>query len=58
MGEAGPPAPGRQSDLGQGLVEYGLIAALIAIFTVAGLILFGDAIASILDFISRAGSPP
>ncbi|HEV7665302.1 MAG TPA: pilus assembly protein [Chloroflexota bacterium] len=34
---------------GQGLVEYGLIIALVAVLAIAGLILFGPAIGSLLS---------
>ena len=47
------------SGAGQGLVEYSLILALIAIVAVVALVFFGDAIAAILQFIGdeidRAG---
>ena len=33
---------------GQGLVEYGLIIALVAVLAIAGLIIFGPAISSLL----------
>ena len=33
---------------GQGLVEYGLIIALVAVIAIAGMILFGSAVASLL----------
>ena len=38
----------------QGLVEYGLIIALVAILAIAGLILFGGAIGSLIG--GMAGS--
>jgi len=34
---------------GQGLVEYGLIIALVAVLAIAGLIIFGPAISSLLS---------
>jgi pilus assembly protein Flp/PilA len=37
---------------GQGLVEYGLIIALVAVLAIAGLLLFGPAIDSMLSNIS------
>ena len=37
---------------GQGLVEYGLIIALVAVLAIAGLLLFGPAINSLLSDIS------
>jgi Flp pilus assembly pilin Flp len=33
----------------QGLVEYGLIIALVAVIAIAGLILFGPAVSSLLS---------
>jgi Flp pilus assembly pilin Flp len=36
----------------QGLVEYGLIIALVAVLAIAGLILFGPAINSLLSNVS------
>jgi Flp pilus assembly pilin Flp len=33
----------------QGLVEYGLIIALVAVLAIAGLIIFGPAIATLLS---------
>jgi Flp pilus assembly pilin Flp len=33
----------------QGLVEYGLIIALVAVLAIAGLIVFGPAVASLLS---------
>jgi pilus assembly protein Flp/PilA len=37
---------------GQGLVEYGLIIALVAVLAIAGLIIFGPAIANMLSNVS------
>ena len=37
---------------GQGLVEYGLIIALVAVLAIAGLLLFGPAINDLLSSIS------
>jgi Flp pilus assembly pilin Flp len=34
------------SDKGQGLVEYGLIIALVALIVIAGLALFGESVIS------------
>ena len=34
---------------GQGLVEYGLIIALVAVLAIAGLIIFGPAISELLS---------
>lgn len=64
MSGAGTPAdaqrPGLErepgSELGQGLVEYGLMLGLAALFTIVGLVFFGDTVAALLDFIARAGS--
>jgi Flp pilus assembly pilin Flp len=36
----------------QGLVEYGLIIALVAVIAIAGLLLFGPAISALLSNIS------
>jgi pilus assembly protein Flp/PilA len=36
----------------QGLVEYGLIIALVAVLAIAGLIIFGPAVSSLLSNIS------
>lgn len=33
----------------QGLVEYGLIIALVAVFAIAGLVIFGPAVSSLLS---------
>jgi Flp pilus assembly pilin Flp len=41
-----------QRDRAQGLVEYGLIIALVAIVAIAGLIIFGPAVSALL---SRVG---
>ena len=39
----------RERTEGQGLVEYGLIIALVAVLAIAGLVIFGPAIASLLS---------
>ena len=39
--------PERQE--GQGMVEYGLIIALVAVLAIAGLIIFGPAVSSLLS---------
>jgi Flp pilus assembly pilin Flp len=39
---------------GQGLVEYGLIIALVAVLAIAGLLLFGPAINSMLSQVSAS----
>ena len=39
---------------GQGLVEYGLILALTALFTVLILVVFGGTLAEVLDVIADA----
>jgi Flp pilus assembly pilin Flp len=36
-------------DKAQGLVEYGLIIALVAVLAIAGLIIFGPAVSSLLS---------
>ena len=45
--------PGRRLDRGQGLVEYALIIALVAVVVIATLILLGPQIASIFQNISN-----
>jgi Flp pilus assembly pilin Flp len=47
-------APDRPSGAqgGQGVVEYGLILAIMLIVCVVALIFFGDQLSSILDFIA------
>jgi len=45
---------GRSGPLGQGLVEYGLILALTALFTVLILGVFGGTVADILGVIGSA----
>ena len=39
----------QQRDHAQGLVEYGLIIALVAVLAIAGLIIFGPAVSSLLS---------
>jgi len=39
----------RERTEGQGLVEYGLIIALVAVLAIAGLVIFGPAIAALLS---------
>jgi Flp pilus assembly pilin Flp len=39
----------RAQERAQGLVEYGLIIALVAVLAIAGLIVFGPAISSLLS---------
>jgi pilus assembly protein Flp/PilA len=41
-----------QSDRAQGLVEYGLIIALVAVLAIAGLIIFGPAVQALLSNLS------
>ena len=41
-----------QKDRAQGLVEYGLIIALVAVIAIAGLIIFGPAVSSLLSNVS------
>ena len=38
-----------QKDKAQGLVEYGLIIALVAVVAIAGLIIFGPAVSVLLS---------
>jgi len=54
---SGPPdardrCPDTPHALGQGLVEYGLILALMAVVAVVVLVFFGDAIAAALEIIA------
>jgi Flp pilus assembly pilin Flp len=42
-----------QRERAQGLVEYGLIVALVVVLAIAGLVIFGPAVSS---FLSRLGS--
>ncbi len=41
--------PQSLSEKAQGLVEYGLIIALVAVLAIAGLIVFGPAVSSLLS---------
>jgi hypothetical protein len=41
--------PQTLSERAQGLVEYGLIIALVAVLAIAGLIVFGPAVSSLLS---------
>jgi hypothetical protein len=41
--------PQTLSEQAQGLVEYGLIIALVAVLAIAGLIVFGPAVSSLLS---------
>ena len=38
-----------QRDRAQGLVEYGLIIALVAVLAIAGLVVFGPAVSNLLS---------
>jgi hypothetical protein len=40
----------------QGLVEYGLIIALVAILAIVGLLVFGDSLVSLLQLNKLSGS--
>ena len=57
-GSIGPVSPGRARTrrgarpAGQGLVEYGLIIALIAVVCALSLLFFGDALSSLLSLIA------
>jgi Flp pilus assembly pilin Flp len=44
----------RPADLGQGLVEYGLILALSALFAVVLLVFFGPTLSAVLEVIGEA----
>jgi len=46
-----------RDESGQGMVEYGLILALIAVALIAGMTLLGDEIAAIFDSIIAAITP-
>ncbi len=56
--DAGPRLPahdrGACGELGQGLVEYGLILAMTALVTIITLVFFGGAIATALSLIGSA----
>ena len=39
----------RSCERAQGLVEYGLIIALVAVLAIAGLVIFGPAVSSLLS---------
>jgi hypothetical protein len=41
--------PQTLSEQAQGLVEYGLIVALVAVLAIAGLVVFGPAVSSLLS---------
>ena len=41
--------PQSLSEKAQGLVEYGLIIALVAVLAIAGLVVFGPAVSSLLS---------
>ena len=41
--------PQTLSEKAQGLVEYGLIIALVAVLAIAGLVIFGPAVSSLLS---------
>ena len=43
----------RLESRGQGVVEYGIILAGLALITIVALLFFGDPIARVLDLISR-----
>ncbi len=45
-------------DLGQGLVEYGLILSLMAVVAVLTLVFFGSEVSVVLDIIARAVDTP
>ena len=48
----GPEHPVR-GDAGQGLVEYGLILALIGVVAIVALVFFGDQLATALSLIGQ-----
>jgi len=50
-----PPVEGRRrlrQAAGQGVVEYGLILAIVVVVCVVALVFFGDQLAAILDYIA------
>jgi Flp pilus assembly pilin Flp len=49
-----PPAGGLRLDSGQGLIEYGLILAVMAVVCVISLLFFGDQLSSLLSLIASA----
>ena len=49
-----PPAGGPRLDSGQGLIEYGLILAVMAVVCVISLLFFGDQLSSLLSLIASA----
>jgi Flp pilus assembly pilin Flp len=46
--------PGRHAQSGQGLVEYGLILAIMAMACVVSLVFFGDQLSSLFSLIASA----
>jgi Flp pilus assembly pilin Flp len=47
-----PPAAAQLRQAGQGIVEYGLILAIMIVVCVVALVFFGDQLAAILGFIA------
>ncbi len=46
--------PGGHTEAGQGLVEYGLILAIMAVACVVSLVFFGDQLSSLFSLIASA----
>jgi Flp pilus assembly pilin Flp len=44
----------RSAEAGQGLIEYGLILAIMAVVCVVSLLFFGDQLSSLLSLIASA----
>ena len=47
-------APGDDAEVGQGIVEYGLILTLSAALAIAILVFLGGPLADVIDFMARA----
>ena len=50
--------PLRETELGQGVVEFGLILAIAAVVAVIAIIFFGPQLAAILDLIGAQAERP
>ncbi len=53
LGSLQPPAPARDRQLGQGVIEYGIILGLGTLLAVVILVVFGDQVADIVQWIGR-----
>jgi Flp pilus assembly pilin Flp len=49
-----PSRPRRSAEAGQGLIEYGLILAIMAVVCVVSLLFFGDQLSSLLSLVASA----